>query len=403
MVKANPHLKNLKGSYLFPEIEKRKRLYLNSNPGKTLISLGIGDTTTPLPPSIVQAIKSASEEMGQEKGYTGYGPSFGLYELREKIAHVIYKGLVKPDEIIISDGCKPDIARVLTLFSKQAKIGIQDPAYPVYVDASVILGQGGPFDESKGIYSQLHYIPCPEKKGFVPDMDSCPPLDVITIISPNNPTGVAYTKEELKRVVDYAKKHKSVILFDAAYSSYIQGTALPKSIFEIEGAKEVAIELNSFSKMAGFSGLRLGWTVVPSELLFEDGTTVKKDFERMISTCFNGASIIAQKGGIAALSEKGMQELAKIRKGYLSNAALLKQGLQSLDFLCYGGDHAPYVFAKKDGGNSWELFDRLLNKGGLITTPGSGFGPSGEGYLRFSAFAKHDEIVEATLRLKAIM
>ncbi|CRX39447.1 LL-diaminopimelate aminotransferase [Estrella lausannensis] len=403
MVKANPHLKNLKGSYLFPEIEKRKRLFLESNPGKSLISLGIGDTTTPLPRSIVEAISAASEEMGQEKGYSGYGPSFGLQELRQKIAQVIYKGVVKPDEIIISDGCKPDIARVLMLFNKQAKIGIQDPAYPVYVDASVITGQGGPFDEGKGIYSQLHYIPCPEKNGFVPDIDSCPPLDVITIISPNNPTGVVYTKEELKRVVDFAKKHKSVILFDAAYSSYIQGESLPRSIFEIEGAKEVAIELNSFSKMAGFSGLRLGWTVVPSELHYEDGTAVKKDFERIISTCFNGASIITQKGGIAALSEKGMQELALIRKGYLENAALLKKGLESLHFHCYGGDHAPYVFARKDGGKSWELFDKFLNQGGLITTPGSGFGPSGEGYLRFSAFAKHDEIIEAVSRLKSIV
>lgn len=400
MVKANPRIKNLKGSYLFPEIERRKRQFLAENPGHKLISLGIGDTTSPLPDCIQKALVSASTEMGQEGSYIGYGPSLGLMELREAIASKLYGGKITPEEVIISDGCKPDIARVLLLFGEEAKVGVQDPAYPVYVDASVILGQAGPFEERQGRYSKIYYIPCPEEKGFVPDMDAVPPLDVITIISPNNPTGVVYTKEELKRIVDYAREHQSVILFDAAYSSYIKDPLLPKSIFEIEGAKEVAIELGSFSKMAGFSGLRLGFSIVPNALRYSDGTPVKNDFERIMSTCFNGASIITQKGGLAALSSEGMKELSAIRDRYLENAALLKKGLLSLGFTCYGGDHAPYIFAKRGDENSWNLFDSLLNNAGVITTPGSGFGPSGEGYIRFSAFAKKEDLLEAVERLK---
>jgi len=368
-------IKDLKGNYLFPEIERKKKLFQETNSTR-VINLGIGDTTTPLPESIVEALVEASQAMGTE-AYQGYGPSFGLMALREAIADAIYQGQIEPDEIYISDGCKPDILRVLLLFGQGAHIGVQELAYPAYVDNSVILGQ------------KVHYIPCPEEKLFVPQFDGVPKLDAFSIISPNNPTGVAYTKHELENAVQYAKRNSSTILFDSAYSSFIQDPTIPKSIYAIDGARNCALEMGSFSKMAGFSGLRLGWTVVPKESPF------KKDYERLICTCFNGASLITQKAGIKALGDK---QIAKIRMDYLESAAILKETLTELGFTCYGGVHAPYIFAKKNM-PSWDLFDRLLNQAAIVTTPGSGFGRAGDGFLRFSAFAPREDIILARKRL----
>lgn len=398
MVKRNPHIAKLHSSYLFPEINKRKNALLSKNPAAKIISLSIGDTTEPIPPFITEGLVKASLGLGNPAHYRGYGPEQGILELRQKIAQNFYGEKISPDEVFISDGSKCDIGRLQTLFGPHAVIAVQDPSYPAYVDTSVASGQTGIFDQSKGQYARIVYLPCLPENGFFPKLTE--DFDLLYFCSPNNPTGAVATKEQLKQLVDYVRTKKAILVFDAAYSSYIRDPNLPKSIYEIEGAQEVAIELNSFSKMAGFTGIRLAWSVVPDALLFEDGTQVRKDWLRIATTFFNGASIIAQLGGLSVLEPQGLKESAKQTDFYLENAQLIKQTLQELGLKPYGGDHAPYLWVPFSGKKSWDVFSDLLEKTHILTTPGIGFGPAGEGFLRFSAFGHRENIEEALNRLR---
>lgn len=388
MTKRNPHMTKLKANYLFPEIKMRKLQFLEKNPHAKLISLGIGDTTEPLTESISHALVEASKGMGTRDGYSGYGPELGSQKLREKIAHTIYKGLINPEDVIVSDGAKCDIGRLQALFGNQVSIALQDPSYPVYVEGSLIQG-----------VQKIHYMPCNPENNFFPDLTKLPHVDLIYFCSPNNPTGATATHAQLKELVKFAKANRSIIIFDSAYANFIQDPKLPRSIYEIEGAKEVAIEISSFSKLAGFTGVRLGWTVIPEALKFDDGTSVRADWQRLMSTIFNGASHISQLGGFAVLENKGMQEIQKLTKFYLENAHILKLALEKKGLTVYGGTNAPYLWANFKGRNSWDVFQELLEKYHIVATPGSGFGPGGEGFVRFTAFGNRDHIHEAVDRL----
>lgn len=389
MVKRNPCFTHLSSTYLFPEINRRKKEFLEQHPDAALISLGVGDTTEPLPPFVSQELVSAAKRMGTREGYIGYGPEHGLESLRHKIAQQIYHGRVHHDDIFISDGAKCDIGRLQHLFGSNVTIAVQDPAYPVYVDGSLLHG-----------VKKITYLPCLPENDFFPDWSAAPKTDLIYFCSPNNPTGAVATHAQLKELVDHAKKQQAVILFDSAYASYIQDANLPRSIFEIDGADEVAIEIGSFSKLAGFSGLRLGWTVVSDALRYADGGSVKHDWKRLTSTIFNGASIVTQLGGLAVLENAGMREVAKLVDFYLGNAALIKSALQGGGLSVFGGRDAPYLWARFPGRNSWDVFQELLEKAHLITTPGSGFGPAGDEFVRFSAFGHRAAIELAVKRLQ---
>ncbi len=399
MVKRNKNMAKLQAGYLFPEINKRKKEFLQRNPDAKIISLGIGDTTEPLTPHITKALSDAAARLGTDEGYSGYGDEQGLTELREKIASKIYNSKVSGEEVFVSDGAKPDIGRLQLLFGDDAAIALQDPAYPVYIDSSVMLGKTGNYN-NKNQFDNIIYMPCTPENDFFPDLEKIGKADIIFFCSPNNPTGAAATKEQLQQLVDYAKKNSSIIIFDAAYSEYINDENLPKTIFEIEGAKEVAIEVNSFSKPIGFTGVRLGWTVVPNELKFDDGSLVREDWNRIMTTIFNGASNISQKGALAALDDKGLQEMRETVSYYLENAKIIRTALQELGYDTYGGDNSPYIWTRIKGMKSWEAFDNMLNKANIVTTPGIGFGQSGEGFLRFSSFGHRKDIEEAVKRLK---
>jgi LL-diaminopimelate aminotransferase len=403
MVKRNPHFAKLSSGYLFQEINKRKKQLLAKHPNIKLISLGVGDTTLPLDAHVSHHLQEYALRLATQQGYSGYGPEQGQQELRESIARNIYKGIVQPEEIFVSDGAKCDIGRLQVLFGSQATIAVQDPAYPVYVDTSVMLGQTQTFDSQHFFYPGIQYMPCLPSNQFFPDLKRLPRTDLIYFCSPNNPTGAVANRSQLEQLVSFAKKNASIIVFDAAYFTYIQDTSLPSSIFEIEGAREVALEVNSFSKMAGFTGLRLGWTVVPDELKFEDGTPVRKDWERIHTTFFNGASNIVQKGGLAVLEPKGLEAVKNMAAVYMENAKLIRESLSKLGVLTYGGQNAPYVWANFSPRKSWDIFEDILHNAHVVTTPGSGFGPAGEGFLRLSAFAPRTDIQEALHRLEAYL
>ncbi|MEX1012429.1 MAG: LL-diaminopimelate aminotransferase [Waddliaceae bacterium] len=381
-MKSNPFLHLVQENYLFPEITKKKELFLKENPSASLISLGIGDTTEPLSPFVAQKMEKFAQDLGTNEGYTGYGPALGIETLREKISEKIYNKIVSADEIVLSDGAKSDLGRLQFLLPQGAKVAIQDPAYPVYVDTSVMTGKS------------LIYLPCSPENDFFPDLEDAKDADVIIFCSPNNPTGQAATKQQLETLVRFCQKNQILLIMDAAYAAYIQDPEIPKSIYEIEGAKEVAIEVGSFSKMAGFTGIRLGWTVVPKELKFEGGHSVKKAWERIASTFFNGPSNLAQIGGLAALEEANFPI-----KLYMENARKLKEAISALGYPTYGGSNAPYLWVKFEGKKSWDIFDHLMQKFHLVTTPGSGFGKAGEGFVRFSAFAKPENIQASIARL----
>lgn len=402
MVKRNPHIAKLNAGYLFPEINKRKKAFLAKNPHVELISLGIGDTTEPIPESIVKGLHEEAIALGTVKGYRGYGPEQGRAELREKISQQIYQGVIQPDEVFISDGSKCDIGRLQLMFGSQATIAVQDPSYPVYVDTSVILGQTRDYDRDHSHYQGIVYLPCKPENNFFPDLSIAPKTDLIYFCSPNNPTGAVATREELTRLVAFAKKNHSILIYDMAYASYIQDPAIPRSIYEIEGARDVAIELGSFSKMAGFTGVRLAWSVIPHTLCFEDGHHVHQDWSRINSTFFNGASCLSQAGGLAALSHEGQQAMKELCRFYMENTRILRSTFESLKYPVYGGIHAPYLWVKFPQATSWEAFEHVLERCHVICTPGSGFGPAGEGFLRFSAFGKRDQIEKATSRLLLI-
>jgi LL-diaminopimelate aminotransferase len=391
MIKRNPNIAKLKENYLFPEIRQRKNAFLSQNPDARIISLGIGDTTEPIPEHICHALIRGASCLGSPSTYVGYGPEQGIEGLRQSIALKLYKNQVAADEIFISDGAKCDIGRLQWLFGNQIKIAVQDPSYPVYVDGSIMQG-----------IESIVFLPCLPENDFFPDLQPAENVDLIYFCSPNNPTGSVASRQQLQRLVSFAKMNRCIIIFDSAYAAFKQDSSLPSSIYEIEGAREVAIEISSFSKIAGFTGVRLGWTIVPDELRFEDGTSVKKDWSRVIHTIFNGASNISQRGGIAILEEQGRREVQGLISHYMTNVSIIRNALESKGYEIYGGIHAPYLWVRIPQMKSWDAFQEFLEKYHLVTTPGSGFGPSGEGFLRFSAFCSREHITEAAKRVSSI-
>ena len=400
MAKINPNYSKLSAGYLFPEIGRRVRQYLAANPGVEVMRLGIGNTTEPLTPTIIEGLHEAVEKLADVKTYTGYGDdSCGSVELKTAIRDYYQKRNVRIDlpEIFVSDGAKPDSGNIQSIFAEDNVVAVQDPAYPVYVDTNVIGGRSPGLDAATGQYQNFIYMPCTAENNFFPDLPSGK-VDLIYLCSPNNPTGAVATHTQLKTFVDYANAHRSVIIFDAAYSTFIQNPALPRSIYEVDGAETCAIEICSFSKMAGFTGVRLGWTIVPKTIVAEDGEAGRLNtlWARRQNTFFNGASNIVQEGGVAALSESGQKECAELAAYYMENARLIREGLTSIGLKCFGGVNAPYVWMQTPGGmKSWEFFDKLLAETHVVSTPGSGFGPSGEGYIRLSSFGHRENIEKA--------
>lgn len=405
MIKRNTGFKNLTAGYLFPEVARRRREYQEKNKDAKIISLSIGNTTEPLPEFIAKAMADYSMALATAEGYSGYGDEQGNSALRAKIAEVWYKGLATADEVFISDGAKCDIARIQTLFGSKVKVAVQDPSYPVYVDGSVIIGAAGK-NSGKG-YKGVTYMPCVPENNFFPDLSKIKKNSLIYFCSPNNPTGACATKEDLKKLVDFANSNGCIIIYDAAYREFIRDENLPKTIFEIEGSRTCAIEINSFSKPAGFTGVRLGWSIVPNDLKFADGTSVNKDWNRVMTTLFNGASNVAQTGGLACLEPEGIQAMKDVIDYYLVNAKKIEETLKGENFRkigveIYSTGNSPYVWAKFPGKKSWDVFDTILDKCHIVTTPGSGFGPSGESFIRFSSFGHQKDVNEACERLSKL-
>lgn len=388
LMKRNPNMSRLKSNYLFPEINLRKREFLARHPDAKLISLGIGDTTEPIPESITQSLVEASAGLSTVEKYTGYGPEQGMKALRDKIADKIYLNRVLSEEVFVSDGAKCDLGRLQMLFGHDVSIAVQDPSYPVYIEGSIIQG-----------VKEFVTMPCCPENGFFPDLNSTPRTDLIYFCSPNNPTGASASRDQLESLVKFAKANRSIIIFDSAYANYIQDPAIPKSIYEIEGAKQVAIEINSFSKLAGFTGVRLGWSVIPEDLKYDDGTSIKADWNRLTSTVFNGASNIAQAGGCAVLDR--LTEISSLSKFYLENARIINDALMGLGHEVFGGVNAPYLWVRFKEQKSWDVFQHFLNRYHIVTTPGSGFGPAGEGFIRFTAFGRRENILQAVRRLQS--
>lgn len=403
MAKRNQYLTTLQGGYLFPEIIKRKNAFLKANPEAKLINLGIGDTTEPLTPFLSTGLAQKSIELGTSEGYSGYGPEQGIDELRIAVNRELYSNRFTKDEIFISDGINSDIGRLQFLFGQEATIAVQDPTYPVYIDTSIIRGRGKKFNSYSKQYEGISYLQCNSENNFFPDLKQSERKDIIYFCSPNNPTGTAATREQLQKLVAYAKEVKSIILFDAAYAAYIQDPNCPRSIYEIEGAEEVAIEMGSFSKMAGFTGVRLSWSVIPHALYYECGTQIHPDWNRVHCTFFNGASNISQAGGLAALSPQGKKEINQQIQFYLENSRLLKQAIEKKGLTVYGGINAPFLWVKFPGYSSWEMFEFFLKEAHLVTIPGSGFGPGGENFLRLSAFGNRPQIEEAAERIVKLL
>lgn len=404
MVQRNPNFAKLQAGYLFPEIRRRREALLAREPDAQLISLGIGNTTEPLTPHIATALSEAAAALGTPEGYSGYDDDPRGQALRERlkrrIAEVWYGGAVAPDEVFISDGAKCDCGRLQMLFGSDVTVAVQDPAYPVYVDGSVIVGATGEYNADRRHFDGLVYMTCTPENAFFPDLAALPPTDLIYFCSPNNPTGATASHAQLRQLVDFARRNRSIILFDAAYAAFIQDETLPRSIFEIEGSREVALEINSFSKPIGFTGVRLGWSVTPRELTYDDGTPVRKDWGRVMGTLFNGASNVAQYGGLAALDAEGQAEMRRTVAFYLKNARIIRQALTDLGITCYGGENAPYIWAAFPERDSWDVFAEILERAHVVTTPGSGFGPAGEGFVRFSAFGHREDVEEAARRLR---
>ncbi len=404
MAKINANYRKLKAGYLFPEIGRRVRLFQEQNPQAVVHRLGIGNTTEPLTPTVVAGLREGAERLGSAETYTGYGDEQGEEELRAALARFYERRgvFLDPGEIFVSDGAKPDAGNIQSIFGTENRVAFQDPAYPVYVDTNVIAGRSGEYDSKAGNYSGFVYMPCSQENNFIP-VPPDEPVGLIYLCSPNNPTGAVASHRELKKFVDYARANRSVIIFDAAYAEYISDPELPRSIYEVEGARECAIEINSFSKFAGFTGVRLGWSIVPQALVVEDSEPgeLNRLWFRRQTTFFNGASNISQKGGLAVLSEKGLAECRELIDFYMENARIIREGLNSLGLTVFGGVNAPYLWLKTPGGlSSWEFFDKLLHETGAVGTPGSGFGPSGEGYFRLSAFGHRGDIKKAVASIK---
>jgi LL-diaminopimelate aminotransferase len=405
MIKVNEHYLKLQSSYLFSEITERVTAFQQENPGKRIIKMGLGDVTRALPDVCIKAFHQAVQEMADDRTFKGYGPERGYSFLREAISEVDFKARganISVDEIFVSDGAKCDTGNIQEIFSSDTRVAVPDPVYPVYVDTNVMAGRTGFFDNDR--YNGMIYLELTKANGFLPELPK-EPVDLIYLCSPNNPTGSTISREKLKSWVDYARANKALILFDAAYETFIRDDALPHSIFEIDGAREVAIEFRSFSKTAGFTGTRCAYTVVPMDCFASDSNGGKHSlhflWNRRQTTKFNGVSYPVQKAAAAIYSEEGQSQVRELVDYYLRNAALVRKELTRLGFECVGGDNSPYIWvdAKSD---SWEFFNLLLKKAGVVCTPGAGFGKCGQGYVRISAFNSYENVQEAMERIARI-
>jgi len=407
MVRLNENYLKLPGSYLFAEIADRVTAFKKENPDVDVISLGIGDVTKPLVPSVVEAIRKAADEMGCEDTFRGYGPYQGYDFLAEKIIRhdFISRGIeLSMDEVFISDGAKSDTANFQEIFGQDNVVAVTDPVYPVYVDSNAMAGRLGDYDSSTGKWTNLVYLPCTAENGFVPALPE-KKVDIIYLCYPNNPTGTVLTKEQLKVWVDYARDNKAVILFDAAYEAYITEKDIPHSIYEVEGAKDVAVEFRSFSKTAAFTGTRCAYTVVPKSVVAYtrngEAVPLNRLWNRRQTTKFNGTPYIVQRGAEAVYSEEGQKQIREMISYYMENAKIIRTGLESLGLSVYGGINAPYIWLKTPAGyDSWQFFDKLLKEAFVVGTPGVGFGPSGQGYFRLTAFGSRENTEKAVERIK---
>lgn len=406
MFKVNDNYLKLPGSYLFSTIGKKVAAYTAANPDKEIIRLGIGDVTQPLAPAIIEALHSAVDEMADAATFKGYAPDLGYEFLRNAIAKNDFQDRgcdIAADEIFVSDGAKCDCANIQEIFSADCKIAVCDPVYPVYVDSNVMAGRAGEYNSLTEMFSNVIYMPCTEGNNFSPEFPKETP-DIIYLCYPNNPTGATITKDQLQGWVDYANKVGAVILYDAAYEAYISEENVPHSIYECEGARTCAIEMRSFSKNAGFTGVRLGFTVVPKELKDADGVALHGLWARRHGTKYNGAPYIIQKAGEAVYSEAGKAQLKEQVAYYMNNAKVIYDGLKNAGFTVSGGVNAPYIWLKTPNNmTSWEFFDHLLEDVNVVGTPGSGFGPSGEGYFRLTAFGTYENTVRAIDRMVTML
>ena len=405
MALVNEQFLKLPGNYLFSDISKKVNTFKTSHPNTSIISLGIGDVTRPLPQAVREAMHKAVDEMGDTVTFRGYGPDQGYPFLIEAIIKNDYasRGIsLDMNEVFVSDGAKSDTGNIGDIFRRDNRIGLTDPVYPVYIDSNVMGGRAGELIDNK--WSNIVYIPCTEANGFVPETPS-ERIDVLYLCYPNNPTGASITKDVLKKWVDYALNNNVLILYDAAYEAYIQHPDLPHSIYEIEGAKQTAIEFRSFSKTAGFTGIRCGYTVIPKEL---NGYTPEGDavafnslWNRRQCTKFNGTSYITQRGAEAIYSPEGTEQVKDTIQYYMGNAKIMREGLKSVGLTVYGGENAPYLWVKTpEGVSSWQFFEQLLSGAHVVGTPGIGFGPSGEGYIRLTAFGTRENSIEAMDRIR---
>ena len=403
MIRVNENYGKLVSSYLFSEVARRVQAFQSAHPERQIIRLGIGDVTLPLTPAVVTAFQAAVAEMGKESSFKGYGPDHGYDWLRTAVADTDYRARgadISADEVFISDGSKCDTANIQELFAPDIRIAIPDPVYPVYVDTNVMAGRTGPLRD--GRYGGIIYLDCTEDNGFVPD----PPksrVDLVYLCFPNNPTGAVVTREQLTTWVDYARRSKALILYDAAYVSYIRNESLPQSIFEIPGARECAIEFRSFSKTAGFTGTRCAFTVIPKDCTASDtegGThSLHEMWARRVSTKFNGVSYPVQRAAEAVYSPQGRRETRELSDYYLGNARIIRERLGRMGFPCVGGEDSPYIWAQA-GMESWKFFDLLLDRAGVVVTPGAGFGTCGEGYVRISAFNSREKVELAMKKME---
>ena len=406
MAQINDNYLKLKAGYLFTEIGRRVRAFAADNPTAKVIRLGIGDVTRPLAPAVIKAFHDAVDDLASIDQFAGYGPEQGYDWLINAIIEKSYKPLgveLKTEEMFISDGSKCDCANILDIFALDNVVAIGDPVYPVYNDTNVMIGRTGEADE-KGYYEKIVYLPCTEENGFIPALPTGK-VDIIYLCFPNNPTGTVAGRTELKKWVDYALANDAVIFFDAAYEAFITNPDIPHSIYEIEGAKKCAIEFRSFSKTAGFTGVRCGLVVVPEEVTGTTSTGERYSFNKLwlrrTTTKFNGASYPVQRAAAAVYSDEGWAQTKEVIDYYMENARIIREGLKEAGLTVFGGEDAPYIWLKTPGGlTSWEFFDKLLNECNVVGTPGSGFGPSGEGYFRLSAFGHRENVIEAVERIK---
>ena len=405
MANINANYLKLPGNYLFSEIARRVEVYSAAHPEAKLIRLGIGDVTRPLPPAVTAAMHEAVEEMGTAAGFHGYGPEQGYAFLREAIADHDYKARgidIDAGEIFVSDGAKSDCGNIGDIFSIDNRVAVCDPVYPVYVDTNAMAGRAGDYDAASGKWTNLVYMPCVEETGFAPLLPE-EKADIIYLCFPNNPTGTVATRAQLKAWVDYANENGSVTLYDSAYEAYIMDKEITHSIFEIEGAETCAIEFRSFSKTAGFTGTRCAYTVVP-KALERGGVSLNALWNRRQCTKFNGVPYVIQRGAAAVYTPEGRAQVEEIIAYYMNNARVIREGLAAAGLKVFGGENAPYIWAKTPAEmSSWSFFDLLLDKAHVVTTPGAGFGPSGEGYIRLTAFGDAEATKEAVERIRAAL